>query len=190
MSGLEGYTGPTSGRITLGGGGEVKRERFYDDPLTAEERRAVEWFTALSPHEQLREVRRLKWNLDEARKGREAALDRARAAEAENARLAAERDARRPEGFELPRAAGELLSLAALHGWRTARAWTLKDDGQSAWLAVLLGKEECRVKLTWGVPRDGDGRGALFGRGLLRQASGPWRDAPPLKRIKEIIREA
>lgn len=57
------YTGPTSGRITIGGDGTVSQERFYDRPLTREEQAAVKWFTDLSPNEQLREVRWLKFNL-------------------------------------------------------------------------------------------------------------------------------
>lgn len=96
MSGPEGYTGPTSGRITVGGDGSVNRERFYDRPLTREEREAVKWFTDLSPNEQLREVRRLKFDLESARQDRDAWKSAVQRSDAANRRLAAERDARRP----------------------------------------------------------------------------------------------
>jgi len=65
MTRPSGYTGPTSGGFTIGPEGVTNRKRFYDEPLSRDERDAVAWFTELSPHEQLREVRRLKWNADE-----------------------------------------------------------------------------------------------------------------------------
>lgn len=189
MPGLEGYTGPTSGRITVGGGREPVVERFTDPPLTREEAKAVAWFTALSPNEQLREVRRLKWNLQEAERGQEAGLRRARAAEALSARLEAERNARRPDGYELPRAASELLSCAASHGWKEARQWILSEDGQDARLEILLGRGDWRFRLAWTVPKDQPGRGSVIRRGLVRSPGRDWRDAPPLKEIRRILAE-
>lgn len=190
MAALEGYTGPTSGRITVGGDGPARVERFCDEPLSADETRAVAWFTALSPNEQLREVRRMKWNLAEAERGQEAALRRAREAEAENDRLAARLAARRPDGYELPRAAAELLELAGDHGWKTARAWQLSEDGQTALLGVLIGRSGWIFDLSWSVPVNGNGRGAMVRTGIARRPGTGWRDAPPLRRIKEILREA
>lgn len=187
MAGLEGYTGPTSGRITIGGGREPVVERFTDPPLTREEANAVAWFRALSPNEQLREVRRLKWNLEQARGGWDAHRDRARQAEALSARLEAERDARRPDGYEVPRASGELLSLAVSQGWRTARRWTVDEDGLFARFEIALARGEHRFKLSWSVPRDGNGRGAMIRSGLHRAPGNAWRDAPPLKRVRVIL---
>lgn len=188
MSGLEGYTGPTSGRITLSSdGSEPIIERFTDPPLTREEAAAVAWFTALSPNEQRREVRRLKWNLEDAQAGREAALRRAREAEALVRRVEAERAALRPDGFELPRAASELLSGAVSRGWSTARAWSLDEDDLGALLTIVLGHGGWTFRLTWRVPIDGDGRGSLVRRGLFRRPGRDWADAPPLKEIRRIV---
>lgn len=193
MGGLEGYTGPTSGRIRIPAlndtEGELVVERFYDRPLTREERDAVAWFTALSPHEQLREVRRLKFNLESAQTDRDKWKDVARRADAVNGRLTVERDARRPDGYELPRSAAELLSLAAEKGWKTARGWYLDEDGSHASLGVRIGRDGWEFQLRWGVPRDGNGAGSLVRAGLARRPGRSWYDAPSLKEIKRIITE-
>lgn len=187
MAGLEGYTGPTSGRITIGGSGETKRERFYDKPLTAEERKAVEWFTALSPHEQLREVRRLKWNLEEVQRDGDVWREVARRQDRENARLEAERDARRPDGYELPRAVAELLAVSAEWGWGTARRWTLGHDGLAARLELGIARGGWQFKLAWTVPVNGNGRGARDRAGLARRPGRDWYDAPSLKEIRRLL---
>jgi hypothetical protein len=188
MAGLEGYTGPTSGRITIGGGREPVVERFTDPPLTRDEAKAVAWFTALSPNEQLREVRRLKWNLEQAREGWDAHRDRARRAESLSARLEAERDARRPDGYELPRAAVELLSVASEWGWSTARCWTLSEDGLTARLKLGITRGDWRFRLAWIVPVNGNGRGARDRAGLARRPGRNWHDAPALKEVLRLLR--
>lgn len=188
MAGLEGYTGPTSGRITIGGGRGPVVERFTDPPLTAEERKAVEWFTALSPNEQLREVRRLKWNLEEVRRDRDVWRDVSGRQNRENARLEAERDARRPDGYELPRAAVELLSVASEWGWSTARCWTLSEDGLTARLALGIIRGDWRFRLAWIVPVNGNGRGARDRAGLARRPGRNWHDAPALKEVLRLLR--
>lgn len=191
MGSLDGYTGPTSGRITIGGGSGPVVERFTDPPLTADEARAVAWFTALSPNEQLREVRRLKWNADERERGRDTWKEAAQRLEAENARLRAERDARRPDGYELPRSAAELLRAAEEAPlWRSARSWTVEEDGQHAMLLVRLrgpvGWEYTHLR--WDVPLDGNGAGRLVSPGLYRHQGKDWSDTPSLKEIRRVMR--
>lgn len=187
MSGVEGYKGPTSGRITVGGDGTVNRERFYDRPLTREEQEAVKWFTDLSPNEQLREVRLLKFSLESARQDRDVWESAARQANAENRRLTAERDARRPDGYELPRSASQLLLTAREHGWRTAVGWYPDEDGQHARLTVLIGRGGWTFKLNWAVPRDGNGAGSRNRAGLFRRPGRDWSDAPSFKEIHQLL---
>lgn len=187
MAGQEGYTGPTSGRIRIGGGQKPVVERFTDPPLTREESDAVAWFRALSPHEQLREVRRMKWNLDEAVRTRDVWRNVAGRHDQEIARLEAERDARRPDGYELPRAAGELLSLARRQGWGTARRWTLSEDGLAARLEIGISRKGHAFKLGWVVPVDGNGRGSRDRAGLACSPGRDWQDAPSLKKIRLLL---
>lgn len=187
MAGPEGYTGPTSGRITVGGDGEVVRERFTDPPLTRDEAEAVAWFTALSPNEQLREVRRMRWNLDEARKDVAVWRGLAGRMDRENGRLTAERDARRPDGYELPRAAAEILSLAVSQGWGTVRRWTVAEDGTYARLDIGITRRGHVFKLAWSVPSGGNGRGSLIRSGLVRKPDRDWHDAPSLKQIRVLL---
>lgn len=191
MGSLDGYTGPTSGRIRIGGDGAVERETFTDPPLTADEAQAVAWFTALSPNEQLREVRRLKWNADERERGQDAWKRAAQEREAENARLRAERDARRPDGYELPRSAAELLRAAeGAPLWRSVRVWAVDEDGRTATLTVRLRGPAGWVysHLVWSVPLGGNGAGRLVRPGIYRHQSCDWRDTPSLKEIHRIIR--
>lgn len=187
MSGPEGYTGPTSGRITVGGDGSVNRERFYDRPLTREEQEAVKWFTDLSPNEQLREVQRMKFNLESIRRDRDTWKAAARQADAENRRLTAERDARRPDGYELPRSASQLLLTAREHGWGTAVGWYPDEDGQHARLAVLIRRGGWAFKLAWAVPRDGNGAGSRNRAGLFSCPGRGWSDAPSFKEITRLL---
>lgn len=190
--GLEGYTGPTSGRITLGPEGVIRRETFTDRPLSREETEAVAWFTELSPLAQLREVRRLKWNLDEAIQGREAALNRAREAEAEIDHLRARLAQYTPDGYVFPAAAASLLEYAREHGWKTAHAWQMREpeydgDPGHAWLVIRLAHGSYAYRLTWTCDPGGGGR--MFGSGIARAPRRDWHDAPSLKKIKEIITE-
>jgi hypothetical protein len=179
---------PTGGRVVIGPGGAREWKRFYDAPLTKEEQAATAWFNDLSPNEQYREVRRLRWNLDVARNDREA-LKRTVAEQA------SELDALRrklatftPEGFTLPAAAGDLLTLAGEHGWRSGRAWTVDDDGQSARLKVALTDGRTAFQLTWSCDLAGGGR--MVRSGLAREQGRGWHDAPSLKKIREMIASA
>lgn len=202
---LEGYTGPTSGRITIGGGDnpEVKRESFtqaQDPLLTRDERNATEWFRALPPNEQYREVRRLKWNAEDRLRTIDELREALARQEAEIRRTRIELESRRPDRFEPPRAAAELLTLAGRHGWRAVKAWypatftdengSLKDDPEWFRFEIAMTDDEGTVfKLSWSVPRDGQGRGSMTRSGLARSPRRDWHDAPSLKKIKIIITE-
>lgn len=194
--GLEGYTGPTSGRITIKGDEVLKRETFHDRPLSLDERSAVEWFTILSPHEQLREVRRLKWNAEERLRTVEANRETIIAQDAEIMKLRAELVQRRPDRFEVPRAAADLLEFAERYGWKTVKAWMpveiydgdrgeYRTDPDAFRLEVKIGRGETQFDLSWACGPGGVGR--MIRRGLARYHNGPWRDAPSLKGIKAYI---
>lgn len=203
--GLEGYTGPTSGRITIGGGDnpEIKRESFTQksDPLlTRDEAEATAWFRALPPNEQFREVRRLEWNTDEQLKRISELREELARQELEIRRINTEMQSRRPDRFEPPRAAAELLSLAELHGWRSVKGWTpavftdedgsFKDDPEWFRFEIAMTDDQgTTFKLSWSVPRDGNGRGSMIRSGLARSPGRNWHDAPSLKKIKIIISE-
>jgi hypothetical protein len=192
---LEGYTGPTSGRITIGGDKPTEVKRFYDKPLTRDERNAVAWFEELSPHEQLREVRRLKWNLDQAESDRDVFKRTARRLDTEILHLRAELAARRPDGFEIPRAADEILKLAKAWGWKTVKAWIQAEtygvpDLDWYRFEIAIGRDGIIFQLSWSVPVDGHGRGSMIRRGLAKYPRRDWHDAPSLTKIKRIIKGA
>jgi hypothetical protein len=185
---LSGYTGPTSGRITIKGD-DVTRESFREEPLTKDEASAVKWFTDLPPIEQLREVRRLKWNGEEARREADIFKRVTREQDEEIDQLRAKLATFTPEGFIFPPSARDLLDHAKAHGWKTAHAWTVDDEDETvAVLKVLLGHGLYRFDhLRWVADQDGHGR--MVNRGLARAPRRDWYDAPSLKRIKEIITE-
>ena len=199
MTRPSGYTGPTSGGFTIGPEGVTNRKRFYDEPLSRDERDAVAWFTELSPHEQLREVRRLKWNADERATVIEENHKIIVRQNAEIVSLGRKLSDRRPDRFEVPRAAGDLLTLATLYGWRTAKAWIPVDftdaEGERIqdpdWFRfeIVLGLDGIQFQLSWAVPADGRGRGSMVRRGLARYPRRDWHDAPSLIKIKKIIRD-
>lgn len=180
----------TGSRRVISADGTVSVEKFYDKPLTKDEQAATQWFHDLSPNEQYREVRRMKWNLDQAQRDAEAWKKIAQRQDAELDQLRAKLATYTPEGFTVPKAAAELLALAEAHGWETRRAWSVREDDQMvASLNVALRSKDWTFKLRWGVDAGAGGR--LAGRGL---ASGTmrgwrgWRDAPSLKKISSIIR--
>lgn len=195
MSGLSGYTGPTSGRITVGGDGTVtNRERFTDKPLTKDENDAVAWFTALSPNEQLREVRRLKWNVDEARKDRDGWKRTALRQREDLIKLERKLASYPPEGYTVPAVVADLLALAKAAGWSTAVQWTrlaeLHEDGveaDGATIEVGLWHGLWKYRLRWHC--DFQGPGARMTRGALAQTPEhrAWHDAPSLRKIREVI---
>lgn len=197
---LEGYTGPVSGRITIGGGDnpEVTRESFtqaQDPILTKDERKATEWFRALPPNEQYREVRRLKWNADERARTIEADTRVINSQREEIMKLERELANRRPDGFEVPLAAGLLLAHAEQHGWRTAKGWypvTYYDDEghpqndpDAYRLDIQIAGHGWEFKLKWACEPGGTGR--LTRYGLARGPRRAWHDAPSLTKIKRII---
>lgn len=117
------YNGPTSGRIRIGADGEVTSKTYTDPPLTADEARAVADFTELSPNAQLREVRRLKWNLAEAERRAGANLERAERSERQVDELTRKIAEFTPEGLVIPASAATILAVAAENGWSTAKMW-------------------------------------------------------------------
>ena len=185
-----GYTGPTSGRITVGGGGDnVTTERFYDEPLNAQERAAVEWFTDLSPHAQLRKVREMKWNLDVARKDAETWKEIAQREDRRADALVRELAAYAPDGFTLSVRAVELLDLAKEAGWETVVVWERDmepgDDSTGVTVAVRHGLTVYRLR--WDCTRGGGSR--LTRAGLARTTERrEWHDAPSLREITRTIR--
>lgn len=185
---MAGYTGPTSGRMTIGPNGSAY-ESFDDPTLTAEEEQAVAWFTALSPNARLREVRVLKWNADERLRELEALKAASRRDDAEITRLRTRLAAFTPEGYAVPKAAADLLAHAKAHGWKTVHGWTVRteDEGGGALLRIIVGHGLHQFKLTWSCDPGGGGRRS--GSGVARAPMRAWHDAPPLKRVKEIIEE-
>lgn len=190
---LEGYTGPTSGRITIGGGKPAKVERFYDKPLTEDERNATSDFRALSPNEQIREVRRLRWNLNEAQNQAKASEQIIREQDAEINRLRAELATHTPHGgYAFPPAARDLIDTAQAHGWKTAHAWTRVGPSQGddcteeyARLEVKIGKDKRTYQYTWLCWPNG--RGSLSGTGLAWAPYKGWYHAPSLTAVKALI---
>lgn len=193
------YTGPTSGRITVGAGGVTRRETFTDPPLTAEETAAVAWFTALSPNEQLREVRRMKWNLDVAQSKatsweRVAGEERQRADRAER-----ELSKYPPDGYAAPAIVTTLLTAAKAAGWQTGHAWSLlterADDGTDAEtvigarLSIAVGHGMWVYRLAWTV--DPGGKRARLSRGGLAKTPErrTWHDAPSVSKIMRVIED-
>lgn len=179
-----GYTGPTSGRFTVGPEGVTHQETFTDPPLTADERQATEWFRALSPNEQYREVRRLKWNLDEVTRREAEWRASVKRQDAELRVLRGKVAAMTPDGFDIPKGAADVIYHATAHGWNIGRAWRLVDDGARIDIVIRHGLYE--FQLSWFCERE---RGGRMIRRLMRGPRQPWRDAPPLRRIKEIITE-
>lgn len=183
---------PTSGRTVIKADGTSEYIRYYDQPLTKEEQAATEWFHVLSPNEQYREARRLKWNLDAAQ-GDVATWKRvAQERDAEIMRLRLALAQFTPEGYVFPPAAAALIDHADAHGWKTAKAWTVaekrSDDGDdwmpSARLEVHISHTGWLFKLSWSCEPGGKGR---MGRGLARAPRRNWYDAPSLTKIRETI---
>lgn len=181
---------PTSGKAVINAGGSSGWIRFYDEPLTKDEEAAVAWFTELSPHEQLREVRRLKFNLEQTRSDRDAWKARCRDESARADRMELQCASRRPDGFEFPRAMASLRDHAIANGWDTAVAWFVEGAGAVATLDFHIRSGGWLFRLRWDVPIDGNGSGSMDRLGLARSPRRDWHDAPSLKRIREIIIDA
>jgi hypothetical protein len=171
----------------------VTRKSFTDPPLTAEEGQAVKWFTDLSPNEQLREVRRLKWNLAEAERGRNRVEQYTREADLRIEKLERRLAEFAPDGYSIPGSANVTIQFAESCGWQTARSWVERPDGFNDYLfTVLIGRsgptEEPGLrwdyKLSWSCTPDS---GRLLS-GLCRTPEHPqWRDAPSLSEIRRVI---
>lgn len=184
---LEGYTGATSGRITVGGGKPTEVQRFYDDPLTEDELKATADFRAMSPNEQIREYRRLKWNENVFRQDANAWKDACQKRDAEITSLKIRLARYTPDGYKFPVAAVDLLEFAKSHGWKTDHAWDVRDHYgmQDAMLNIVIASGEWVFQLSWICDPGGTGR--MFRSGLARSPGRDWYDAPSLKKIKEII---
>jgi len=183
-----GYTGPTSGRMTIGPNGVTHRETFTretDPPLTHDELIATEEFRALGPNAQIREVRVLKWNLAESERREAEWRASVKRQDAELRVLRGKVAAMTPDGFTIPKGAADVIHHAASHGWNIGRAWRTVDDGARLDIVVRHGMYE--FQLSWFCEREGGGR--MVRRGLARGPRRPWHDAPSLTRIKEIITE-
>lgn len=184
---LNGYDGPTSGRITVGGGKGPEIERFFDPPLNRDERNALADWLALSPNAQAREVRVLRWNLAEMTSQRDALRNTVREQDRELLALRAELATHTPEGFQLPPAAADLLAHATAHGWQTAKAWIKSEDPEAARLEVAVRHGRYMFQLIWSCQLGGGGH--MIRRGLARAPMRDWHDAPSLIKIKKIIEE-
>lgn len=182
--GLEGYTGPTSGRITLDADGTPGWERFYDKLLTSDELNATTEFRALSPNEQVREYRRMKWNEAVFRAESEEGKKFIQEQHAEIERLRARLVRYAPDGYDLPAPAAYLIRYAGEHGWQTDRVWNDTEDGL---VSVEIGVTSAgrMYRLRWFCDPGGTGRMARSG--LARLPGRDWHDAPSLKKIKEDI---
>lgn len=190
---LEGYTGPTSGRITVGGDGPAEVERFYDEPLTPYEQEQTAQFRALSPNAQLRRVVELqsdlsmtRMSLDVVRGEVELLRTALRRAEQEERRLRAEVSRRPPEGYSRPAIVRDLMGHAERAGWTVRYAWgNPDDDGDIIFTFQLTYGDAWVVNLSWCVRPGGKGRRVRSG--IMRSPGRDWYDAPSVTRLKEII---
>ncbi|WP_030777183.1 hypothetical protein [Streptomyces sp. NRRL S-920] len=187
----------SGGKMVISPDGTSTYVRFHDRPQTPDETQAFAKYADLSPLEILRRLRTAEWNA-EAR-GRERDQWRVAAQRLQGEVAAAERKlaAYPPGGYELPKVVADLLAHAAACGWKTAVAWTLHDDG-GAYVDVRLGRladpAEARFtgarweyQMTWALPAPG-ANGARVRTGLAKTPdSAQWRDAPSLKKIREVI---
>ena len=187
------YKGPVSGGFTTGPDGESVYRSYTqeEDPvLTRDELSATRWFRDLPPNEQIREVRRLKWNLAEARKSADGYAGIVKGQDAEIDDLRRQLAERRPDGYELPRAAADLIDFATAHGWKIAKLWYLDEDGDGA--SVKIGVAHTNesgqflFKLTWSCSPSGTARLGRYN--LCRTPGLDWYQAPSLVKIKEMIK--
>jgi hypothetical protein len=186
----EDYDGPVSGGFVLGPDGMTEHRSFTqkEDPvLTKDENAAVAWFRALPPNKQLREVQRLKWNLDHWSKEAEAWKKSSQRLQVELDQLKAKLATFTPDGFTFPPAAKDLLDHATAHGWKTGRSWHVdKEDPTVASLRLAIAHDGWIFDhLGWTCGQDGSGR--MTSRGIVREPHRDWYDAPSLKKIKQII---
>jgi hypothetical protein len=179
---------PTGGSVVIGPGGTSEWKRFYDEPLTRDEQKATAWFNELSPNEQYREVRRMKWNLEEITRSRDAWKNVAERQAKEISELMAKVATFTPDGFQLPATAGDLLTLAEEHGWKTTRAWTVNENSETARLYISLHNPLWTIKLAWSADKGGGAR--RYRSGLISGLGQPWRDAPSFKVIKKLITDS
>lgn len=194
---LEGYTGPTSGRITVGGDGPAEVERFYDEPLTPFEQEQTAQFRALSPNAQLRQVVQLqsdlsvtRMSLDVVRGEVETLRTALREAHRQETRLRAEVAQRPPEGYARPAIVRDLMEHAENAGWTARCAWGTPDTHDDVALAVrltihLAEAGDWIVDLNWSCQPGGKGR--RIRSGIMRSPGRDWYDAPSVVRLKEII---
>jgi hypothetical protein len=189
------YKGPVSGGMTIKADGTTESRSYTqeEDPvLTRDELNATADFRALPPNEQLREVRRPKWNLGEITNQRDSLRVTVQSQDREILTLRAKLAVFTPEGYMMPSPAALLLADAADHGWRTVRAWHTDEGGDDphARLEVAITNGWHTFQLSWSVdPLIRGGHGRMIRRGLARKLQGPWYDAPSLLKIHKIITE-
>lgn len=192
----EGYTGPTGGRMVLNADGTSEYVRFYDKPLTADEERAVAEFLELSPNGRLRkviemqdELRRLRWNDAELRKGQEDNRRILKEFQVTETRLRLTAAQRPPEGYSRPAIVRDLMEHAERAGWAVRWAWQEPDEAGDVRLDFRLTRGEVwRADLYW-VCQPG-GKGRRVRPGLIRRPGQDWSDAPSVVKLKEILLEA
>lgn len=192
----EGYTGPTGGRMVLNADGTSEYVRFYDKPLTADEETAVAEFLELSPNGRLRkviemqdELRRLRWNEAELRKGQENDRRILKEFRATEARLRLTAVQRPPEGYSRPAIVRDLVDHAERAGWTVRWAWQEPDEAGDVRLDISLTRGEIwRADLYW-VCQPG-GKGRRVRSGLIRRPGRGWGDAPSVVKLKEILTQA
>jgi hypothetical protein len=92
-----------------------------------------------------------------------------------------------PDGWQLPKAAADLLACAQEHGWRTLTSWGERPGGDPMVGIQLAHDGWSFTNLTWVV--SGSGRSmSRLGSGLQKTpAHTGWADAPPLAKIRAVI---
>lgn len=181
-------------RLTPDGKGDYTSERItFPDPLEGaddEERRFfIDRYGPLSMLEMCQRLRVAEWNAEERRqalKGAEAEIRKLR-------RDAAPPDrSTPPAGWELPKAAADLLACAERNGWMSITAWGERPGGDVMVTIQLahgrrIGEAWRFEHLTWYASGVGTSmhRG---GRGLQSTPDAPaWHDAPSISRICAVI---
>ncbi|AZM51830.1 hypothetical protein DMA15_03865 [Streptomyces sp. WAC 01529] len=187
----------SGGKMVISPDGTSTYVRFYDRPQTADETKAFAKYADLSPLEILRRLRVAEWNADVCQRERDRWRVETQRLQGELAAAERKLAAYPPDGYELPKVVADLLAHTTAHGWKTAVAWTLRVEG-GAYVDVRLGRladpAEARFpgarweyQMTWGFPGPG-ARGARVRTSLAKTPdSAQWRDAPSLKKIREVI---
>ncbi|MFM9452213.1 hypothetical protein [Streptomyces europaeiscabiei] len=182
----------SGGKLVIRPDGTSERVTFRDEPTTADERKELAKYDSLSPLEIVRRLRAAEWNAEVYRGERDQWKAIARKAEDELELAQRKLASITPDGYDVPKIVAELIAHAATNGWRTALAWTPREDDMH--LAVHVGRETTPAdgatrgwyyKLAWScVP----GSARKAGTGLARTPDRPqWHDGPSVKSLRHII---